>query len=407
MNSLYTPNIRGGAERSIQTLAEALVKRGDEAVVASTVPSGAASIRVVNGVKAFYLPIANLHWPFDRLVRSRARRKLWHVGDIYNQATKRRLQQLIREERPDLLHTSNLQGISVAAWHAARAEGVPILHTLQDYYLTCGRCSRYRRGSTCERTCWDCLPLLVARRRASAAVTGVVGVSRYILDHHLRLGLFPNARLTTAIPHESPAIAAAARARDSQAGLTFGYFGRLVREKGVEQLIDAFGAAPAGERRLLIAGEGESGYSSELRRRAEARNPQGIRFLGWIEPELFFPQIDALVLPSLWQEPLARVIPEAYAYGVPVIGALRGGIPETIENGVTGLLFDPDDPGALNAAIERLARNPALLERFSENARRRAGEYTLQRIITKYYEAYGKALSAPSGGRSATNPTAR
>ncbi|HTM09800.1 MAG TPA: glycosyltransferase family 4 protein [Verrucomicrobiae bacterium] len=393
-NNLYAPNVRGGAERAIQNLAEALVRRGDEAVVASTVSSGAPSERVINGVKAMYVPIANLYWPFDRIVRSSARRKLWHAADAYNPAMKHLIGRIISEERPDLVHSSNLQGISVGVWHAARAEGVPIVHTLQDYYLTCGRCSRYRNGRTCERTCWDCMPLFLARRRASEAVSAVVGVSRYILEHHRRLGLFSNANSTSVIPHESPAVPAMERpALPANAPVAFGYFGRLVPEKGIETLIDVFTARPAGEGRLFIGGEGEDAYSGELHRRAARRNARDISFLGWIEPADFFPQVDVLVLPSLWQEPLARVIPEAFSYGVPVIGSVRGGIPELVKDGLNGLLFDPDEPGALAAAIDRLREDRALLRGLSINAARSARENSLERILGEYDEAYAKALA--------------
>lgn len=400
VNSLYTPNVRGGAERSIQSLAEAFTARGHQATVASTVARDAGGERIVNGVKAVYLPIANLHWPFDRLLRPPARRKLWHLADAYNPGMKVEIGRVIRDERPDLVHTSNLQGISVAAWHAARAAGVPILHTLQDYYLTCGRCSRYRAGRTCESTCWDCLPLMVARRRASGAVSGVVGVSRYILDHHLRLGLFTNARFSSVIPHESPPVVGRESGSDAEAPLTFGYLGRLVPEKGLERLIDAFTARKSHGSRLLIAGVGEEGYSRELSRRAANHGQDNIDFSGWIDPPKFFRRVDALVLPSLWQEPLARVTLEAFAHGVPVVGSRRGGIPEAVKDGLNGLLFDPEEAGALVGAIDRVARDRALLRRLSENALQSARENSLDHIVNAYDDAYRQVLApAPRSAR--------
>ena len=184
VNSLYPPYVLGGAERSVQDLAEALAAPDIEIVVASTAGRGGAGTKVVNGVKVVHLPIANLYWPFDRVIRSPAHRKLWHLIDAYNPAMKAAVARLIRQERPSVVHTNNLQGISVAAWRAASAARIPILHTLYDYYLTCARCLRYRDGYSCEKTCWGCLPFLLARRRAAACVAGVVGVSRSILEHH-------------------------------------------------------------------------------------------------------------------------------------------------------------------------------------------------------------------------------
>ena len=403
VNSLYPPHVRGGAERAVQNLAESLAGRGIEVVVASTVEEGSASVGTVNAVKVVYLSIANLYWPFDQVVRSPGRRKLWHLVDAYNPAMKAELARLIRRERPSLLHTSNLQGISVAAWHAARAAQIPIVHTLQDYYLTCGRCSRYRDGRNCERTCWDCLPFLMARRRASASVAGVVGVSRFILEHHRRLGLFANARLSAVIPHDSFPLPDAAKADRGAAPLTFGYLGRLVPEKGIELLLDTFAAEKTGGWRLLIAGEGDAEYSGQLHRRVRPESRDFIRFLGWVDPGEFFSEVDVLIVPSRWQEPLARVVLEAYSYGVPVIGSVRGGIPEQVRDGRTGFLFDPDDPNALGEVVGRMLKDRSLVGRLGQNALQYARENTSERVLNEYLNAYRAVIepagAAPAGGR--------
>lgn len=394
VNTLYAPNVRGGAELAVQHLAEALAELGNAVVVASTVGDERESVRTIGGVKVVYLPIANLHWPYDRVPRSSARRKLWHLADIYNPAMIGRLRRLIRDERPDIVHTSNLQGFSVSAWRAAAVERIPIVHTLQDYYLTCGRCTRYHNGRTCERTCWDCLPLLLARRRASAYVSGVAGISGYVLHHHQRHGFFSAAKFSEIISHDSPAPAPPVCPRTAGAPFTFGYFGRILPEKGIERLIDVFNEGVGARSRLLIAGEGDERYTRELQQRqSKGKNSDAIKFLGWTAPSEFFREIDALVLPSLWPEPFGRVVLEANVHGIPVIGSTRGGVPEAIHDGVTGLLFEPDKPGALRAAIERLLSEPSLAAKLGENARRGARDYAMERVVAKYLDAYSRVLA--------------
>jgi len=396
LNTLYTPHVLGGAERSVQNLAEALVEQDIEVVVASTVGRGRAAANVINGVKAVYLPISNLYWPFDGAARAPTLRKLWHLIDIYDPGMQAGLARLIRDERPSILHTNNLQGISVAAWHAARAARVPILHTLRDYYLTCARCSRYRHGKNCERTCWSCLPSFLARRQASAAVTGVVGVSRFILDHHRKTGLFANASFHTVIPHGVSPAPVANRPSTSAPRLTFGYLGRLIPAKGIEMLLDAFAARRPGGWELLIAGEGDEDYRHSLRQRhAKLVNRNAIRFLDWMDSAEFFAQVDIVIVPSRWQEPSARVIVEAAAHGVAVVAARSGGTPEQIEDGVTGLLFDPDDPTMLGNLIDRVLQEPALSRRLGQNARSRVKERTLERVCAEYRKAYQAALEPP------------
>ena len=115
--------------------------------------------------------------------------------------------------------------------------------------------------------------------------------------------------------------------------LIIGYLGRIEVTKGIETLIDA--AAALGDERcsLLIAGEGDPAYVDELRRR---RSSPAIAFLGKVDAAAFFARIHLLVVPSLWEEPLSRVIPEAYASGVTVVASRVGGMPEIVVEGQTG-----------------------------------------------------------------------
>jgi glycosyltransferase involved in cell wall biosynthesis len=176
---------------------------------------------------------------------------------------------------------------------------------------------------------------------------------------------------------------------------TFGYLGKLTPEKGIELLLDMFGARKDGGWELLVAGEGDESYCQELHRRyATLEERNAIRFLGWTDPLEFFPQIDVLVVPSLWQEPLPRVILEAYAYGVPVIGSRRGGILELIEDGVTGFLFNPSNPQTLATLIDRLLQDRALSGQLGQSALRRAQEYIPARIASEYQEAYRAVLES-------------
>lgn len=393
VNTLYPPHVIGGAERSVQELAEALAAQGVEVVVASTFGGRRTTTDFVNGVKVVHLSMANLYWPFDRVARSAALRKLWHLIDIYDPGMQAKLARLIGEESPSIVHTNNLQGISVAAWHAARAARVPTLHTLRDYYLTCARCSRYRNGHNCERTCWSCLPSFLARRQASAAVTGVVGVSRFILDHHRKTGLFANAGFHTVIPHGVSPASVASRPSTSAPRLTFGYLGRLRPEKGVELLLDAFAARRPGGWELLIAGEGDEDDHRRLcQRHATLENRNAIRFLDWTESAEFFAQVDIVIVPSRWQEPSARVVAEAFAHGVPIVAARRGGLPEQIEDGVTGLLFDPDDPAMLGKIIDRILQDRSLSEQLSQTALCRARDNIPEGMAAKYQKAYQAVL---------------
>jgi glycosyltransferase involved in cell wall biosynthesis len=144
------------------------------------------------------------------------------------------------------------------------------------------------------------------------------------------------------------------RLRAADGRFVVGYAGRLVREKGVETLVEATRLMPQTE--VLIAGEGP--LAPTLRQETH------VRMLGWVprdEMAGFWSQLDVMVLPSLtdgkkWVEQFGRVIAEAMAAGVPVIGSSAGRIPDTI--GDAGLVFPEGDARALCEALNSLRLNP-------------------------------------------------
>jgi glycosyltransferase involved in cell wall biosynthesis len=244
---------------------------------------------------------------------------------------------------------------------------------------------RWRHGADCRRTCIQCLPFFAARKLASRSVRGVVGVSRSIVEAHRASGFFPNAKATHVIHNAGPEVGASPVPRDLKREVTFGFLGRLEAAKGVDLLVETFAHRCDG--RLLIAGAGVADYADELQRRASAAS---IELVGHVDTAQFFDRIDVLIVPSLWQEPLSRAALEAQAYGVPVIASRRGGLVELIDDGVTGLLFDPDQPGSLPAAIDRLVASPDLFRRLSEAGLAEARKRTRERHVREYLEVYEK-----------------
>jgi glycosyltransferase involved in cell wall biosynthesis len=91
---------------------------------------------------------------------------------------------------------------------------------------------------------------------------------------------------------------------------------------------------------------------------------------------------------------------EAYAHGVPVLAARRGGLPELVDHGVTGHLFDPDEPGELQRELDlmlaRMDKEPQRLELLRQRAFERAGAFKPERITAEYVAAYQAAVKARS-----------
>ena len=392
VNTLYAPHCFGGAERAVQALAEGLCARGHQVSVATLGEGDRAERSVVNGVTVRRIPLENGYWPYAGSAPAPHRRALWHLRDFHNAAMGSRLGQVLDEEKPDAVHTHNLAGFSVAAWDEAARRGLPIVHTLHDYYLLCPPSTMYQGTRNCARSCGRCLPFAAYRSRASRAVHAVTGVSRFLLDRHLGQGFF-SRRVAASVVFNS--VAPAARGEERGRAVrpwTFGFIGRVCEGKGVRWLLESFARCAGAGERLLIAGAGDPAFVDAMKARFAS---PAVRFLGQADSSVFFRQVDAVVVPSLWNEPFGRTVIEALAHRLPVIGTRRGGIPEILRDGVTGLLVDPDDAGSLAEAMRRLARDPARAASLGAAGALELPRYAQTTSVDAYERAYAKVSAFP------------
>lgn len=388
VNALYPPRVLGGAERSVQFLAEALAAGGSRVTVVTTTPEEKASVEELNGVRVHALPVANLYWPFG--AKGRHSTALFHALDICNFKMQARVGAVLDAVRPDLVHTNTLVGFSVAVWRAAHERGIPVIHTLRDFYLLCPNSKMFRAGQNCGAPCFTCALYNAPKRALSRLVSGVVGNSQFMLDAHLANGFFPRATLRTVIHNAYPLAGAPAAAAAEKSGpFRLGYLGRLDEYKGVGVLLDAVARLPAGQVEVLLAGQGEPAYEAALRRRHPGPH---IRFLGFVKPEELFAQIDALAVPSLWHEPLPRTVFEAYAHGLPVLASNRGGLPELVDEGRTGWMFDPAQPAALPELLRRTTADKTTVRALRAACLEKARFFRPEVIAQNYRLAYEAVL---------------
>lgn len=184
-----------------------------------------------------------------------------------------------------------------------------------------------------------------------------------------------------------------------------GYAGRLVAEKGADVLIEAVSRMSTRQPQLHIIGNG-----SERSRLEHLATYRGIRdrvtFRG-VVASADMPQtlrsLDLLVVPSRsrpnWKEQFGRVIVEAMACGVPVIGSDSGEIPNVIGN--RELVFPEDNVDALTGKLEQLVRDPDRRAELGAYARQRVlDHYTQASVARRYYELYRMVLEGrPATGR--------
>ncbi|MET0386201.1 MAG: glycosyltransferase family 4 protein [Polyangiales bacterium] len=402
VNKLYHPDAVGGAEAIARSLAEAHRDNGLEVTVATTGETDSLRKDHVGDIPVLRLPLRNFYWHSDTRRRSSLVRAAWHVRDMFNTQMERALTEVIRRVNPHVIAFHNLSGFSASAWAAARATRKPALQVLHDYYHLCPRSQLFSQGQRCERRCTSCSLFRIGRREQSNQLQGVVAVSQSVLDTHLSHGLFEGVQLRSVIhngvtlrPEPPPAAVPLPPAINQNAAQAhvFGFIGTLGDYKGIEALLEAFREAHARHPalRLRVAGSGESRYVQALRQRYAHGS---VEFLGRTAASEFFRTIDALIVPSLWDDPLPTVILEAQSAGVPVVGARRGGIPELITPHVDGLLYDPSRPGDLTRCLLRLATEPGLRRALATGCQAAARGNDQRAMARAHERVYEQLLEA-------------
>jgi glycosyltransferase involved in cell wall biosynthesis len=200
------------------------------------------------------------------------------------------------------------------------------------------------------------------RKSVSGRVATFVGVSDFVRDLHLGHGFFGSAGLTTVIHNPGPTRRALPVLASHQTGpLRLGFLGRLEAAKGIEGLLATLHPM-TGDFVLRIGGTGSAAFIDRLK--ARYADPR-FEWLGRVEPIGFFSTIDALVVPSIWNEPCCLVIGESHSQGVPVIASRRGGIPEIVRNGDDGFIYEPNHPNELAEIVARLLADRSIVAKMS------------------------------------------
>lgn len=391
LSGYYPPNVVGGGDISTRILAEACSEAGADVKVLTCADK--ASNSVINGVSIGYVKSPNLYWRIGSS-RSIPQRLAWHALESFNPRSIAVVSEEIKAFRPDVLVTSTLENFGVSAWAAATRLQIPIVHILRSFYLQCWRGSRFKNNHICQTRCFDCSLVTAARKKASHEVAAVVGISDYILEAHLSEGYFQNAKAFRIFNPIEEIMSAHRATRRAAPITTFGYLGALQPSKGIEQLVHAVGTKTEGSK-LLIAGRGETSFVKRLQ---AAANPKNTEFLGWLDPVNLFERIDFLIFPSIWNEPFGRGIVEAMGHAIPVIGSKRGGIPELIQDGSNGILFEPDSLENLGQSIDKAIKSD--LQPYSRAALGSAARFA-KPIIANEFLAAIESLS-----RNATSPSA-
>jgi spore coat protein SA len=178
------------------------------------------------------------------------------------------------------------------------------------------------------------------------------------------------------------------------------YVGRLTPVKGIHILIEAFNEIHRRmpDVRLIITGSSffggaaKTAYEQDLVKLAEPIS-DAILFTGYLPHEklkYLYSIVDIVVFPSVWPEPFGLVMLEAMAAGTCLIASAVGGVPEVVENGINGVLVEPDDADALACAISDILSEQVTKQLLEGAARQKiVDSYTWNRLVGELESVFG------------------
>jgi glycosyltransferase involved in cell wall biosynthesis len=332
---------------------------------------------------------------------------------ISSDTSRREIHELLRKERPDLVHVHNtFMMVSPSIYQSCQEMGVPVLQTLHNFRLLCPAWTLSREGHVCEeciehslwRSVWHgcyrnsrlmtagvALMLQVHRERGTwnDSVDGYVVLSEFARRKFVDSG-FPASKM-----HVKPNFVQPDPGERGEPGHYALFVGRLSPEKGVATLISAWEKLRHSTP-LVIVGDGPERQSLEAE--ATARGLSSVTFRGRLKPEdtrAAMKRAAFLVIPSLWYEGFPMIIAEAFACGLPVICSKLGALQEIVDDQQTGLHFAHGDAGDLAQKIEWARTHPSELSVMGKTARHAyEARYTPEKNYRTLMRIYEQTMSA-------------
>ncbi|OGI21872.1 MAG: hypothetical protein A2255_11115 [Candidatus Melainabacteria bacterium RIFOXYA2_FULL_32_9] len=328
---------------------------------------------------------------------------------LYNFEAKEKLNLYLKEIKPDIVHCNSISyHLTPSILDSCYKNNIPVVMTLHDTRFLCpaGTMLLSTENYCQNELCITGNPIhcLANRCKYKSLPASTLATFEYFFNKYLRLFdkvsvfICPSKALLelaarSGIPREKLVHINnfiddsyfKAEPEYSNKGY-FLYAGRLVKEKGVHYLLEAMRKIPDIE--LHIVGSGlEENNLKQL-----ASNLSNVKFLGFksgIDLENEYKNCIASIIPSNYFEIFGLTIVESFAYGKPVIGSNIGAIPEIIENGKNGIIFESENADDLAQAIRQLNTNRTLLYEMGQNARLKAKSMYISNIhYSKLIEAY-------------------
>jgi glycosyltransferase involved in cell wall biosynthesis len=429
--------LKGGAERHLFDLKELLEENGHRII-----PFAMQDDKNINSsYSKYFVSNINLEKSSFSLEGLRAAGRI-----IYSFEARSNIEKLIKEEKPDIAHIHNIyHQISPSILTPLKKAGIPIIMTVHDFKLMCPNYIFYTQGKICERCkkhrYYNCVLHKCVKNSYVASKVNMlemylhsflkiyknnidlyISPSQFVKEKLVEFGFDSNK--IEVLPHFLNSDISNPYAKSNNNKFKdfteniknhilpnnknlpqnseqiissddyILYFGRLSKEKGIKTLLKAIEKIKNKQIKLKLAGSGPQ--EKELKDYVAKNNLQGrIKFLGFLDGEKLSDTIHNslfTVMPSVFYETFGLSVLESYNYGKSVIASNIGALPELVQEGKTGLLFESGNSNDLAQKIDNMLQNKENIMTMGKNGKEFSKKFNKEDYYNKLEKIY-KRLS--------------
>lgn len=329
---------------------------------------------------------------------------------IYSKKNKALMEKALEEFKPDIVHINNFQRqLSASIIDAVKEKNIPLIMTAHDLNPICPASIMLYNGEVCEdcitKGYTSCIKKKCIKNSMLKSVLGYIEKKYY--DLH-KMFCKVDCIISPSEFNKNQLLKGKLKCNDitvihnfvnetEKTDYTLGdcafYFGRLSREKGILNLVEAINNIPGA--RLMIAGDGPEKENIQTYIK-EHKLENRITLLGYLNQDEIRENIRKcrfVAVPSIWYENCPYSILETMEIGKPIIGSKIGGIPELIQDGINGFTYEHNDVSELTNKLKKLFNNDETVKQFSKNSKKIfIQNYSAEAYYNKLMAVYNKYI---------------
>lgn len=390
ISNLYPPNVLGGAEIIVDKLVRKLADKRHEVVVITCSVDDEEKIQKEDNITIYHINKTKLYPVYRQTEAKGYMKPLWHLFDLWNGNCQKKIIEILKKEKCDIIHINNFKGLSLSCFEVGKKLNIPVVFESHDFSLICPRANLIRGNNTlCKDKNAICTAYVnIQRKLLSDNVDMMIAPSNFMIDKYRDNNFFND---TTCIKIPLGIDFERKKTIKDYDFIDFTYIGSLGKHKGVDTLINAFKQIDNDDIRLNLIGKG---YDEEEFKQL-AGDDERIIFHGFVDNRNikdYYKLSNVIIIPSICYDNSPLVIYESFTTATPVIGSNIGGIPELIDDGVNGYLFEAGDVNDLKDKLLKIIDNKKSLTQLEENAFESIPEKSLDIMTDKTIEAYRQLL---------------